>query len=431
MKDVGTKGLDGDTGRGQRVFYWLLLLAMAWGLIELTGWVGIHVLEKRGISVPRERRLILNEEQERIIRDFLSRKESFHKFSPTLGWTVKPNGKEDEGTCLCRANQQALRADREFAVSPPVGKIRLCTFGDSFTFGADVSNTDTWQEIAMRLDPHVEMLNFGVSAFGIDQAYLRYLEDGVKFKTHIAVMGFMSDDLNRSVSVFRPFVKSDTAAPFSKPRYIIEDGRLVLIPNPLRSENNYKGLIRYPRFVIPRIGKFDYFYRTQFYDGWFAFLPSQRLLRAARNIIVPPEPPSATNTKRGLLFNPASEAYRVTVAILDEFHRTALINGSLPLVVILPGIDDLRQFKAFGVTMYAELLKDLNARGIRYIDMVDFFRAASASGSERALFSDSLHYSPDGNAVVARALLGYLNTAGCQNEAAIAAEVKRQCGKLP
>ena len=48
-------------------------------------------------------------------------------------------------------------------------------------------------------DSNMEVINFGVGGFGLDQAYLRYLEDGIQYKSHIVMIGFMSENIYRNV----------------------------------------------------------------------------------------------------------------------------------------------------------------------------------------------------------------------------------------
>ena len=52
---------------------------------------------------------------------------------------------------------------------------------------------------------HIEALNFGVGGFGLDQAYLRYLEDGIQYNSHIVLIGFMSENIYRNVIPIVPF----------------------------------------------------------------------------------------------------------------------------------------------------------------------------------------------------------------------------------
>lgn len=109
--------------------------------------------------------------------------------------------------------------------------------------------------------PNIEALNFGVGAFGLDQAYLRYLEDGIQYNSHIVLIGFMPDNIYRNVNTYRPFLNSRTRMPLAKPRFVIRDGRLSLVPNPMQTLNDYNMLLSNPRDVLSEIGIHDHYYK--------------------------------------------------------------------------------------------------------------------------------------------------------------------------
>ncbi len=48
--------------------------------------------------------------------------------------------------------------------------------------------------ILNELDTRLEVPNFGVGAYGLDQSFLRYQQDAVDFSPHIVVIGFMSEN---------------------------------------------------------------------------------------------------------------------------------------------------------------------------------------------------------------------------------------------
>ena len=85
---------------------------------------------------------------------------------------------------------------------------------------------------------------------GPGQALLRYRRDGVKFHPHVVLIGFMSENINRVVNTFRPFYFPRSGVPFSKPRFALRGGDLVLIPNPLQSEEAYRELLRERGYAI-------------------------------------------------------------------------------------------------------------------------------------------------------------------------------------
>src|SRR3972149_11419493 len=74
-----------------------------------------------------------------ILERLLAGKTTYLAHSPTLGWTIKPNGYSP----LYRANAQGIRGNNDYRVIPSEGVLRLATFGDSFTHGDEVRNEDT------------------------------------------------------------------------------------------------------------------------------------------------------------------------------------------------------------------------------------------------------------------------------------------------
>ena len=68
--------------------------------------------------------------------------------------------------------------------------------------------------------PQVELLNYGVPAYGLDQAYLRYLKVGAQYHPNIVFIGYMTENFERDVNVFRPFYGNGYPDwIFSKPRF--------------------------------------------------------------------------------------------------------------------------------------------------------------------------------------------------------------------
>ena len=148
--------------------------------------------------------------------------------------------------------------------------------------GSEVNNTATWEYQLEERDARFEVLNFGVGAYGLDQAYLRYLLDGVRFHSDIVVIGFMSENINRNLNVFRPFYSSMYATNiYTKPRFSLENGNLLLLKNPLTTVDGYMRLVTNDEVVLREIGSKDYFYQAGYLDGPLDKLPSVRLLKVA------------------------------------------------------------------------------------------------------------------------------------------------------
>ncbi len=82
------------------------------------------------------------------------------------------------------------------------------------------------------LGPDVQVLNFGVEAYGVDQAYLRYLRDVRPWRPQVVILGLIDHDLLRSMAVYFFLSFPGWDYPFAKPRFAAERGDLRLAERP-------------------------------------------------------------------------------------------------------------------------------------------------------------------------------------------------------
>ena len=61
-------------------------------------------------------------------------------------------------------------------------------------------------EALARLDAGLEFENFGVPAYGLDQAFLRYQREGRPTHPQIVVIGFMEENIFRDVTCSGPSI---------------------------------------------------------------------------------------------------------------------------------------------------------------------------------------------------------------------------------
>ncbi len=378
---------------------WIAAVALTVLLLEASSYLALLLL--RGVyrigfapisltSIPQEHRAALE--------DLFAGRPTYMTYSSTLGWTIKPNGFSPP----YRANSRGLRATREYSFTPPPGVVRISSFGDSFTHSDDVPNDAAWQEALMRLDKNLEVLNFGVSGFGLDQAFLRYQQDGMMYGSHIILIGFLSESIFRSVNVYRPFYVPESRMPLAKPRYLLDGEKLILLKNPMPELSDYRALLANPEPVLRRLAAHDYYVRARYDRGAFDFLPSVRLLKVARSRLA--------ERQLGILqngsYDTASEAFRVTMRVLDLFVATASSHGAVPIVVLFPRRADLAQYRRNRIARNTVLVEHFRRKGYRYIDVLEDF---DAYGSGKTL--DDLihsHYTPTGNEIVARSIWNYL-----------------------
>ena len=145
---------------------------------------------------------------------------------------------------IAETNSAGMRDDQEYGREALPNIIRLSSFGDSFTYGSGVHLNETWQKQLSTLHPSLEVFNYGCGAYGLDQAYLRYLREGSTYNPHIVFIGFMSENIARNVNVYRPFY-SDLYYEhiLTKPRFVVKNGALQILKNPILRTEDLKRFI--------------------------------------------------------------------------------------------------------------------------------------------------------------------------------------------
>jgi hypothetical protein len=164
--------------------------------------------------------------------------ESFHtRFDSNLGWANIPNVYIPDlyGPGLnLRINSQGFRADTDFAVPVPRGMFRVICSGDSFTLGYGVASDQTWPDALSQLDPRLQAVNMGQGGYGIDQAYLWYLQDGTKLNHDLNIFAFISVDFAR--------MAVDRFAGYNKPLLSLAGNELVINKVPVQRRSSWATL---------------------------------------------------------------------------------------------------------------------------------------------------------------------------------------------
>ena len=175
--------------------------------------------------------LFLLEVASRFIRD--PRKEpvvptAVGRFDKDLGWALQP------GACAVsdrtgrrieyKINSKGLR-DNETPYKKPEGVYRIVLLGCSRTFGFGNPIEEHFSTLLENYFDHVEVINMGVSGYGIDQYYLSLEKEGFKYEPDL-VIAYVSH-----YGGFR-HMKSKSSGR-AKPYFEEEDGQLVLKNCPL------------------------------------------------------------------------------------------------------------------------------------------------------------------------------------------------------
>lgn len=170
-------------------------------------------------------------------RDFVSSAYPV-QFDSRLGWIPKAraSGKDNVWGSKVTISEDSIRlngTDYKVLSNKPL----ILAVGDSFVFGDEVSDNETWPSY-LEKKLGVRVVNGGVCGYGIDQSYIRLKKLLKKYNPDIILFGFTPDDIRRcglSVYIRVP-----------KPYFSINDNKLVLHDNHIAEDAIRKndGVIR-------------------------------------------------------------------------------------------------------------------------------------------------------------------------------------------
>ena len=206
----------------------------------------------------------------REINKYLVSKDSYRVYDRNLGWAPRPRSKSKNGLYLY--NECAIRTpscDTVISKSPAPGVLRILIFGDSFAHGDNVSFENTWghylEDVLKKQNINAEVLNFGVGGYGMDQAFLRWKAEGYVYKPSIVLFGLRLEDMDRNVNLIIPVYPGETRMPFTKPRFVLEQGgKLSLINVPTLDPNRLVYIMN--DFTSWELAKYAYWYKSTEYQ---------------------------------------------------------------------------------------------------------------------------------------------------------------------
>ena len=306
-----------------------------------------------------------------------------------LGWTNGPNRRSHDG--LYFSSIEGLRSPRaDMSLRNRSVTHRIALIGDSFTFGDEVSYEASWgYQLERKLGPDVQVLNFGVSGYGVDQAYLRYQRDVRPWHPEIVIFGFVSDDIFRDGRVYEFLSWPEWLVPFAKPRLILKNHHLELLnvplsrPEELASKRSLRGL--------PFID-WEANYDSTEWDrpDWRPFYHSY-LFR----FLISYDPPSEKPRREE---DTSAAVEELSVEIFRSFVRLAQEAESIPIIVFLPDRHSLKHSSPC-VTI-------LQKAGVQFTDTTPCLRQANPP----LTFERGGHYSAESNAAVAECLYDVVRT---------------------
>lgn len=112
--------------------------------------------------------------------------QAFQRYPPLRPGAAEVMAKADF-TVTYRINTRGLR-DREHPYERVPGLRRVVALGDSFTFGSGVAYGERFADVAEDLLGDVEVVDMGVPGYGLDQALLAFVVEGVRYRPDAVVV---------------------------------------------------------------------------------------------------------------------------------------------------------------------------------------------------------------------------------------------------
>ncbi len=331
-------------------------------------------------------------------------------YDPLQGWILNPAWSSDDNP----VNSIGMRSAREFDHAPPEGVLRIAAFGDSFVYGGEVGYEDTWtlglEKMLVEQGIPAEVLNFGVPAYGIDQAYLRWRHVGREYDPDVVIFGFMANDVYRNMNVIQTFYIAGTGIPFSKPRFVLEGDRLRLVNSPTVPVDELPEVVAaFPNHPLARHEFYfdpdDHVMRWWMHSRFAAFVAEglNRLgldlgggfpIRLDRTAYIVPDG----------FWNADGDATRITLGIVQRWQAEAEADGDRFLVVHFPRRQDLEDIRRGEPVEYQPLLDALR-ESTPFVETSDAFDLDALD----SYFAPQDHYSPKGTNLVAGILTSTLS----------------------
>ena len=337
--------------------------------------------------------------QKKVI-DEIAHEYSVMAYDGILGWTVAPSRSNKTGLYFSSAEGlRSPRAGMSFADlrtrhsdgSQQPASVRIALIGDSMTFGDEVRCEESWgHALEALLQPHTQVLNFGVNAYGLNQALLRYEKDARSWKPQIVVIGITSTMIKRDNNIY-PFLQNpEWGFPFARPRLVMKDDILTTINYPVPDPGQIFANTAITE--LPYLDLDDYYRPFQWERGgmWY-LLERSYIFRFAYSLRPPGDDRKEDRNLR---------AMRLSQFVAQRLVREVLKDGAVPLVVYLPYKSELGISTAPQNAYVPFSARMLRNAGIEYFDPTACLIGVTVSDA----YMKAGHYSPQANTHIAHCL---------------------------
>ncbi len=325
---------------------------------------------------------------------------------PQLGFTVRENYSSTNG--WRHSNNFGARSSEPLSPDKPLNRERVLFFGDSYTAGATIPQGETFVHYLNEKRPDIEFVNFGVEGYSTGQAFLRFrtLKDKLEFD-RVFLVFVPNMDLWRDINVNR-YIGGSWAGYYcyNIPVFVIEDGKLELVPPPygslkeLFADNRDSIQSRYRE----HLRKYDNYYSSMYesvylLDNFVVF----KLLRKFFNRVKFEY--ERTFVISESVMDARSEAQTVTKGIIGEMALEVQSKDAQFSLIVLPTDSDIRQYEENDSYMksWDEMTSFICSGEIVCYDLMDDLSRLDKEEFDTGY--DGTHYGPKTNERIADLIL--------------------------
>lgn len=287
----------------------------------------------------------------------------------------------------------------------PLGKQYFAsTYGDSFVYCYEVPFQHSWQYLAeKKLEKKV--LNLGVSEYGLDQAYLKFLKYYKTYPTDIVVLGFLTHTFPRLITTME-----DMDYKLPKPRFFIDKNKIKLYKN---------SFIKAPKDLM-LLEKYEVLSKIFEYDGAYNYLNKYRGI----NLLEPRQFPYVfelarvckskwysykNNIKDFISYMEKSEKINSIIKyIIDEFIEKSKEFNFSPIFLINCDISDLNKEYELNFEHHIKYMKSKNIITIEVKKIFQQILKKKKLKIKDLYTSSNGHYSYTGNLLISQAMTNVL-----------------------
>jgi hypothetical protein len=248
----------------------------------------------------------------------------------------------------------------------------ILAVGDSFTFGDEVTDGETWPA-ALEHITGKQVLNGGVSGYGFDQTVLRAEQLASKYKPAAIVVSFIADDIRRDE--MRRLWSAD------KPYFDLSGDTLALRGVPVPEREDPASTLTFWQRTLGYSYLFDFILRRlDLLHDWFG---------------------------DHIRVHPPGTGEAIACRLTDRLAELQRTSGAKVMLVAEydPVVWDDPKFAAEQRRLASGLLACAERRGLATIDTFD---ALAATGNPRSLYV-LWHMSQQGNALIAKLIAAKLS----------------------